>query len=81
MKTNVQNVPLTEVPNYQILRDQVKLKISEHKIQSTPNEKKSWNEKFHHIIGLCNLKSEYEMRDLPASYAKGSICGHVFQIK
>ena len=38
MKSNVQNVQLKEVPNYQISRDQVKQKISEHKIKSTPTE-------------------------------------------
>ena len=47
---------------------QVQTKLLEHTIFSVPLENESWNCKYHHLLILCDLKSEVEGKDLPFIY-------------
>lgn len=40
-----------------------------------------WNIQFHKMLELCDLTSLFPARDLPPSYERNNICGHVFKVK
>ena len=73
---------LVEVPTIQYLKDQVGkfLSLSQYHLlpESTSN---SWNQMFHHVLNICQLKLEFPPNSLPPSYGKKQSCGHLLNVE